>query len=517
VYLNRIQLHGFAISTAILGTVFSFSTSLASSVRCDMILKALNGHDGYVEQTYYVRNRPAPETNYFNFPKFLAEKIRKESAGVVETKYSQKYQTNFYSTATSPEIDPSALFTVDPDSNAMFLGFPGNGTTLSSGKNFIGIMNSLAKLGFSAASFDYPFHMSGPHHQPKFNDVNHFMAWIHQIVLEAKKSGKPVYLFGHSFGPDVIAEYITRYPNTVDGVLLISPAGFTPELAKWYDEHTSKMKFGGQDVVENAAGAEWGALMSDQFVWSKHKLPDPTVVNPALKVHLLSGNREEYVPAPVGGANGLPIGPNTYDIGAAIKQFFSTADPVIVDGVGHYIFEARDENKSNIVMRELLRLAGADIKDSVALTDKASMNIVKRGFTDKVRTRYSYDRNFRSFVDHYVGPTFAKKMINENETFARTLNDQYEIYAKAYETKITEFALSSIPELSEFQKSNPELIAAARKNPREQSSSVLAVFSAYLDVLDKQDATLGREENRSEKILSLFHYDFPAQLVNFKK
>ena len=368
-------------------------------------------------------------------------------------------------------------------------------------------MNNLAKLGFSALSFDYPFHGDGPL-SPKFNDVAFFMKWVDSIVQEAKKSGKPVYLVGHSYGPDVISEYVTRFPFAVNGALLMSPAGFNPVLAAWYQDYTTKMKFGGE-VPQNEAGGIWAGQMSEQYIWNKNKLPDPTVVNPNLKIHLLSGDREEYVPAPVGGSKKTPIGPNTYDIGAAIKEFFRNADVVIEKGVGHYIFTHADEKGNNVVMRELLRVSGHKVEDSKKLTEEASLAGSVMPYTERLLNRYSLDGNFRTFVDRYIGErAFRQKMKSSNEFLAKNISDQYDIYARAYEVKIAEYVISDSPYVKEFQKTHAASVEAARKNMKERFAQVLVLFSAYLESKTPEQAAY---------VLTGFNYDHPARLVNFVK
>ena len=495
------------MATALVG-LFNFLTINAEAKNsCRASLKSEEVSGELLTKNYYERDKINPESDYFHPRSFLAEKSKKDILGLVETEFSEKYDTRFYYTATSEKTNKDIPFVIDPKSKAVYIFFHGSGTAQSSGKNFYGIMNNLAKLGFSALSFDYPFHGDGPL-SPKFNDVEYFMKWVDSIVQEAKKSGKPIYLVGHSFGPDVISEYVTRFPFAVAGALLMSPAGFNPILSAWYDDHTSKMKFGGE-VPQNEAGGIWASQMSLQFLWNKFKLQDPTLVNPNLKIRVLSGNREEYVPAPTGGSKKTPIGPNTYDIGAAIREHFRNIEVIIEDGVGHYIFTHTDAKGNNVVMRELLEVAGFNIGSTKKMIDETSLASSQTSYADRLIVRYSLDGNFRTFVNRYVGErSFKQKMKNNNEVLAKHISDQYDLYARAYELKIAEYVVSDSPYVKDFQKSNLALVESARKNMKERFSQVLVLFSAYLET--KTPAQI-------EQIVSGFHYEHPAQLVNLVK
>lgn len=468
---------------------------------------AFNCRKALTPKVYFERNQSNAESNYFYPNTYLKEKSLKDISGVVETQFSAQYDTRFYFTATSKKTDPNRPFEIDPKSRAVYIFFHGSGTAQSSGKNFVGNMNILAKLGFSSLSFDLPFHGDGPMSH-KYDDVNFFMNWIHSIVQEVKKAGKPVYLVGHSFGPDVIAEYITRFPFGVHGALLMSPAGFNKVLSNWYDKKTSKMNFGG-DVQENDAGGTWAGLMSSQFLWNKFSLADPTQVNPYLKVHLLSGDREEYAPAPVGGPKKTPIGPNTYNIGNALKVFFKKVSIVIEIGVGHYIFSHTDANGFNAVTREILRVAGFRIEDSKKLSDEMGALNSQMSYSEKLLTKYSYDGNFKSFINHYIGEKpFRNAMQGGNEFLAKNISDQYDTLSKVYENKILEYILGSSPAVTEFQQENAAMLELVRKDLKTRSAQAITAFTVYLDYKSPAQAA---------EVLKDFNYQYPEKIVNIKR
>jgi hypothetical protein len=121
------------------------------------------------------------------------------------------------------------------------------------------------------------------------------------------------------------------------------------------------MEFGGGEVADNTLGGLWADGVGKKFKWTKSEgRGDPTLENPNLRVEILSGDREEYVPAPVGGKSGLPVGRNTYDIGAAIRPFFKRANIVIEPGVGHMIFGHKDASGQDIVSRTIFQMIEVD-------------------------------------------------------------------------------------------------------------------------------------------------------------
>lgn len=368
----------------------------------------------------------------------LGAQKQAEKMGVMRGEFHAELDTMIYSTRTG-KIDPrtgnSPL--IDPESKAVFVFFHGSGTMQSSGANFIANMNTVAALGFSALSFDMPFHGSGPV-RDRFRNADHFMSWTKRIVDLARASGKPVYLVGHSFGPDVIAEYLYRYPNDVQGALLMSPAGFNKTLEDWYNQYTAKMRFGGE-VPANRVAGEWAYEVSRQFQWNKNNgKGDPTLINPNLRVKVLSGNREEYVPAPVGGPNRTPIGNNTYDIAAALRPFFRNADIKVEDGIGHYIFDFKDAKGNNVVYREIFDLVNVKMEDLKSITQQLGRDReASRSNAEKLGIRYAQDPVFKAWVDQtYTQGALLRMIRQDNESMAKKMNEDYTSWRVGFEEQV---------------------------------------------------------------------------------
>lgn len=432
---------------------------------------------------WYERRSEDAKGDFFNPLSYLNEKNRADTWGRIDSKFREDLETRIWFGATGTANAKGEVPLVDPNAKAVFIFFHGSGTMQSSGKNFFGIMNNLANMGFASVSFDMPFHAEGPI-RDQFRNSKFFMDWIDKIVSEAKRSGKPVYLVGHSFGPDVIAEYVTQKPFAVDGALLISPAGFNQTLREWYDTHTSKMKFGG-DVPENSTAGAWAAEVSSQFIWNKNKAKDPSLVNPALKLQLLTGNREEYVPAPTGGSNKTPIGPNTYDLVEAFKKHISRVDAVVEDGIGHYIFNHTDKNGSNVVMREILRLGGYDIRKAKALLDEQGAALNTAPPAEKMAFKYAFDRNFQSWADAKVGKPVMLNIAHKRKSDyeAGVILERYETERKAYEQTLLQAILQNEAVLSQFMATNKSLVEQTKKDAKKNGGSLLTAFARYLNSL----------------------------------
>jgi acetyl esterase/lipase len=408
-----------------------------------------------------------PVVDWRDDKSYLEASQHSEAFGQVATFFSNKWDTQVFYTNTGTPDAKGTVPLVDPEAKAVVIFFHGSGTKKSSGKNFVHNMNTLANLGYASVSVDMPHHANGPT-DPKFDNAFYFMEWVRQIVLEVKKSGKPVYIAGHSFGPDVILEFATRYPKTIDGVLALSPAGFTKVLSKWYDKYTSKMVFGG-DVAENEAGGTWAANVSSQFLWTKSKLKDPTIVNPNLKIRILSGNREEYVPAPLGGPGNTPTGENYYNVKPVLQRLFKNATVTIEPGIGHYLFDFVDVNGQNTVLRELMTLLGEDPSKLKGLYESVVKQRQTIHTSGQLARRYSQDSIFKAWADLNYGKGTALKAAAQNQDgLAQKMMGEYFLAIKKRDAEIQQ-----------------KIVATKETNPE--------FYSKYKTQIDK--LSLGKGDN----------------------
>jgi pimeloyl-ACP methyl ester carboxylesterase len=360
-------------------------------------------------KSYYSRGENDSVQDWKSDSGFRSLLSKSEKMGAVRGQFDKKLDTRIYYTATGLPDKFGKIPMIDPEASAVVVFFHGSGTMQSGGVNFVHNMNKLANIGVSAMSFDMPFHGEGPI-RDQFYKTDYFMNWVRQVIQPALQSGKPVYLVGHSFGPDVIAEYLYRFPNDVQGAALLSPASFNKTLEEWYQKKTSKMKFG--DVAGNTMAGQWAYRVAQGFTWSKSQgSGDPTIANQNLKVEILVGDREEYVPAPVGGPKKTPIGKNTYDMEKALRPFFKNAHITIEPGIGHYLFNHSDASGKNVVSRTIYDLIGFDYGQEKAKASEIAASKSARPYWVQLNYKMRSDDVFMAYLKSQNQVQLAENLV----------------------------------------------------------------------------------------------------------
>lgn len=361
----------------------------------------------YVENRRFMRDEtwrdrivPPRSPQFLNDLDYLDDtRYASSTLGIVDTKFVEDLDTQIYFTATAKPRPDGTIPEVDPEAKALVVYLHGSGTKKASGVGFAGKMNSLAKMGYSSLSFDMPFHALGSRNPALANSAN-YAEYMNKIIERYRVPNQKVILVGHSFGPDVIAEYITRYPHGVDSAVLVSPGSFDEVTKKWYNDKTSKMDFGETEM--NDAGGRWAGMVTNENTWSTPGAPgrvDPTIANKDLDIYVISGDREEYVPGPLR-ADGKPAdAPRTYDVAAPFQRYFSRVDVTIEPGVGHYIFNHQDANGHDVVLRSVLRANGDSLAQEKELRRVMSERMAQRPSYDLMALRYSKEPFFQTYVD----------------------------------------------------------------------------------------------------------------------
>jgi pimeloyl-ACP methyl ester carboxylesterase len=380
----------------------SFGRKTGTTGDCrNLIKRYVENRKFYKDETWKDRvvNERAP--NYLSDIDYMDEtKYTNSTLGIVDTKYVPEFDTQIYYTPTAKPLADGTIPVVDPEAKALVIYFHGSGTKKASGVGFAGKMNSLSKMGYSSLSFDLPFHQLGSMNPALANSAE-FAAYVERIVQKYKVAGQPVILVGHSFGPDIISEYITRYPKSVDAAVLVSPGSFDKTTSKWYSDKTSKMDFG--DTEMNEAGGRWAGAVTNGKTWDRPGAAgrvDPTKANPDLDIYVISGDREEYVPGELDAVTGKPTTkPRGYDVQGVYNNYFSRVDVRIEPGVGHYIFNHRDDQGQDVVLRSILRANDESLLDEKELRRLASARFANRPSYETVALRYQKEPFFKTWLD----------------------------------------------------------------------------------------------------------------------
>lgn len=470
------------LSTRLVLSLFVTALFISKASASESLLQCQSVFKSFLDIPLYQRGGEAPEWDHDDPIQYIHEYFEATKWGVVRNIFDRDLDTRIYYTATGvPQPGSRQAPLIDPTSRGVFIFFHGSGTMQSSGRNFYGIMNYMSDLGFSSIAIDLPFHSEGPI-KSQFYDAQYFMNWIHKLVVRIKAYGKPVYLVGHSFGSDVVSEFAYRYPFEIESGVALSPAGFNEELEVWYKTKTSKMRFG-LDTPSNHAAEEWAETVLKGFVWNKRKkgYVDPTQLNPQLKMRMMSGDREEYVPGPIGGSSNSPIGKNTYDIGEAYKQYFSNATTTVEPGVGHFIFNHADENGHNIVYRELLYAAGLSPFDDKAMRKQQVEIIDSQSPSERLAYLYAFDKIFQRWVDKNFGGSGLVERVGtqQNDTLAKKIFHEYETHRRHKEhDELMGLVIKYADTHPHFYQANEKMIKEAKKG-----KFIDALLVRYLQVV----------------------------------
>lgn len=442
-------------------------------------------------------------------PKFLSDRefmeelrFSNERLGLMDTQYLKEFDTRFYYTATAKARPDGTIPMVDPEAKALVIYLHGSGTSKASGANFAGKANALAKMNYAVVSFDLPFHADGTRN-PNLAKTEVFSAYLDSIVKHLGNPGQPVYIIGHSFGPDLIAEFATRYPHGMNGAVLMSPGGFDKVTQQWFEEKTVYMVKIFGEVEENNEGARWAGLVTSDNIWNDltaEGRKDPTQVNKDLRLLLVSGEKEEYLPGELD-AEGIPTDkPRDYDIGKFFRERFKNIEVNIVPKTGHYIFQAVDEHGQDIVLSSVLKLDGVSMKDE-AKALKAAYQKVQQTRTpiDYLVLRNQKEPFFREWLDREArreGLESGKALIDRvmaegDKKAAQKLVSTYNMVEKQRFEALDAHIRSTAQWAPAFYEENK----ASIEKLGDRSFDATGVRSKYLTLLQSMDKTLAESHS----------------------
>lgn len=384
----------------------------------------------YIYYGYIHHRTPPVDTipNFFDDDAFLTAQKSASALGKVNSIYDPKFDTRVYYTATARPKPDGSIPAVDPEAKALFIYLHGSGTQKGSGRSFSYKATALANMGYAVISPDHPFHKDGPLN-PKLAITSNYMEYLNDFIQSYRVEGQKVYLIGHSFGPDLIAEYLRRYPFGVDGGVLISPASYNPKLQKYFEDVTSAASLFWGDTKPNHTGAHWGGVVMTGKTWTdpvSEKSPDPTVANPNLRVRILSGANDEYFPGKLDESGEPTKEPRDYDIRPDFEKVMKNAVVTIEPGVGHYIFDHTDANGHDVVLREILAIAGQSLENEKQLKKEAKER--KYSNTEQLLMRYQKEPFFQKWMDEHRGgkERLLKAFNKKNEQEAIELGKEFQ-------------------------------------------------------------------------------------------
>jgi pimeloyl-ACP methyl ester carboxylesterase len=404
-----------------------------------------------------------------------------------------KFDTTVYYTATAKPRPDGSIPVVDPDARAVYIFLHGSGTARAGGINAAGKATHLASMGYSVISLDLPFHQEGSTN-PELLKAPQFIDYLARFFADYSLPGKNNYGSGHSFGPDALAALLDAHPFSMKGAALLSPACFDNVTRDWYEKHTVNMPhmIGGPEN-ENEAGGEWADSVSQGFNWSDLGHPlrrDPTVLNPDLRLIVASGGREEYLP---GGLNpdGTPDASlRTYDLCKKFAQFYSRIDCRIFQGVGHYIFEGKDDNGYDLVLETLLALDGQSLANERAL--KQEFRQRNQSVVDQVARRYKIDPFFKEWLNYFARKSNKQSGLEiivdliktNNQGEAARLNKRYSFVESNRNKELVAHILSTRNWAPAFYRENQATIDGFEGQKAPNLDLILSKYLAFLQTLD---------------------------------
>lgn len=204
----------------------------------------------------------------------------RESAGpmqraLIPDRFLDEVDEPYFNAGNPPRVYDPVLGTaltlhadgeVLPEDKAVIILLHGAGAVYSSSNALLGLMNDVAKMetsggkkrAFATIAVDLPFHGFGPR-DPGLKDLSAYLQYLHGIVSRYTAYGKPVFLFGRSFGAVSAVEYACRYRD-IAGVIHMS--GLHKD---WAEENVANMHANGFGI--NQDGLDFATAIMRQLTY----------------------------------------------------------------------------------------------------------------------------------------------------------------------------------------------------------------------------------------------------------
>lgn len=449
---------------------------------------------------------------------FLQEWKDTAANGVINSAYDEEFKTRIYYASTGVPEKDGRVPRVDPAAKALVLFVHGAGTMKARGENFNHRANDLASLGYAPLSLDLPFHGEGPT-DPTLKNLENFIDWFDRFLDKYSVKGQPIYLIGHSFGPSFIAEYLLRKPGKVKGALLISPTSFDEETKHWYKTYTNQMPFR-DTITVNKAGGGWASAIAGSLVWTdtksdlRKKLTEEALgANHETDVHVLYGDREEFLPTPLKWIDGRPNvdGPTSYDVEGVLRKLLGD----YVNGanirfhrianIGHKVFGERDEAGTSLVAVKTLDLLGVRYDSAQELAAwikevKLAKNRQNEVLSPEIRVLLKYDSDaiFHEWLERRTQFRHLQQMYRTNDVeMASSILRDFDKYLLERENQLYKAIGETKTTAPEFYKSiEKEYVTFMEKRAKQPNLRSDPLKYAYLDFLNGNQK---KDETPSEK------------------
>lgn len=325
--------------------------------------------------------------------------------GAFAVRHDPRFGTDInYIVSSSTSVSDGNLDYVPQDAGAIAIYFHGSGLETARGSNIWQEANALIPYGVAVMAPDNPFHGNGPRDHT-LDDARNFAAWVEDIVGSIRSSypEKKVVLFGHSFGPGVILEYLGGYPEGADAAVLLSPTmRFSERMRTHY--RTNVMGFlerkyveGEREWVMNPAGDLWADGISDQYSFMD---VDP----PNIPILAVCGENDAWLP--------------DTDEPFVLNAHYPTMDMKIVPGMSHFVFSEIVQDMDPEVRREMFREEPRDKKTRFVVW--TLIDFLRRQFGDIVplepdNSVKRLNDMQRALLLHEVNPLFRAVVPSKND------------------------------------------------------------------------------------------------------
>lgn len=384
------------------------------------------------------------------------------------------YDLGTYIYYGSTTIQTDKKIVLNQSAKGLVIYCPGAGTQNEGGHVFNYKANSLTRLGFDTISFDYPWN--------SFSERNdNLIKFLRRVIQKYSQEGVPITLVGHSFGTNLILEYmhlLGEDMKMVEGVVGFSPIGTDEGLTReWVHKFSRRLLLRrGIHIQENQdrsrrVGLEvngvdgersWfnGSVYSENFQQTygdslkqikyrthdpgfktmslnfAHSLKTPSVITENPKFRIVIGDNDEFLPRLKSPGSKVldPDGTTVYWDGILnFKKAFPYLSLVKLSGVGHGVFRST-EGGQDVVIREILAGAGyklGEVETELKKTQSDSLSRVTA--TDRFLEMYYHSEPglpewFKIQFGSIDVSTLLKKETKSSKRFIERVLAEYELF-----------------------------------------------------------------------------------------